>query len=169
MKPEIRDASLAAVLGAAALALPTLFHLAGLGSVFLPMFLPLSAAGFLLPLRLSLPLAAIVPLASFVLTGMPPLIVPPIGPIMMLEIGFLIVANRVLTRGLKWNLYVAAMIAVAADRAFYMAVLFVAASLLRLPRLTFSLTGVVSSLPGAVLLATIVPAGVTMIRGNRPS
>jgi hypothetical protein len=65
MKPELKDVSFAAVFGAVALALPTLFHAVGLGSAFLPMFLPLAAAGFLLPFRVAAPLAVIVPAVSF--------------------------------------------------------------------------------------------------------
>lgn len=162
--PELKDVSLAAAFGAAALALPIIFHAAGLGSAFLPMFLPLSAAGFLLPLAVSLPLAILVPLVSFGLTGMPPLLVPPIGPIMMLEMGFLMALNRGLSRGLGWNVYAAAAVAAIADRAFYLLLLYIASSLLGLPRLTFSLAGVVSSLPGTALLVTVVPAAVDRIR-----
>jgi len=164
VKPELKDVSLAAALGAAALALPMVFHASGLGSAFLPMFLPLSAAGFLVPLGVSLPLAALVPLVSFALTGMPPLIVPPVGPIMMLELGFLMTLNRGLAKGLGWNVFVAAAVAAVADRTFYLLLLYIASSLLHLPRLTFSLAGVVSSLPGTVLLVTVVPAAVDRIR-----
>ena len=169
MKPELKDVSLASVFGAAALALPVLFHVVGLGSAFLPMFLPLSAAGFLLPFRVAAPLAVIVPAVSFVLTGMPPMTVPPIGPIIMLEIGFLMAANRFLAAKAKLNIFVAAAIAAVADRLFYLALLFLAATVLKLPRLVFSLSGLVTSLPGTILLVTAVPAIVQILRKHRIS
>jgi hypothetical protein len=169
MKPELKDVSFAAVFGAVALALPTLFHAVGLGSAFLPMFLPLAAAGFLLPFRVAAPLAVIVPAVSFVLTGMPPMIVPPIGPIMMLEIGVLMGLNRWLFRTLKWNVFIAAAVAAAADRVFYLGLLYLAATVLKLPRLTFSIAGMVKSLPGVILLVTIVPAATKILDRNRVS
>jgi len=160
---------MASVFGAVALALPVLFHTIGLGSAFLPMFLPLSVAGFLLPFRVAAPLAVIVPAASFVLTGMPPMAVPPIGPIMMLEIGFLLAMNRWLYKGLKLNIFISAAIAAIADRLFYLALLYLAATVLKLPRLAFSLSGVAKSLPGAILLVTAVPSIVKILQKNRVS
>ncbi|HNQ81753.1 MAG TPA: hypothetical protein PLL55_02835 [Candidatus Aminicenantes bacterium] len=164
MKPELKDVSTAAVFGAAALALPVLFHALGLGSAFLPMFLPLSAAGFLLPYRAAGPLAVIVPAASFAMTGMPPMTVPPTGPIMMLELAFLMAANRFLHRRLKIGVFPAAAAAAVAERLFYLGLLFLAASVLRLPRLAFSLAALVKSLPGTILLLTAVPAVVKLIQ-----
>jgi len=169
MKPELRDVSLASVFGAAALALPVLFHALGLGAAFLPMFLPLSAAGFLLPFRVAGPLAVAVPAASFILTGMPPMAVPPTGPIMMLELGFLMAANRVLHHRLKLNIFLAAALATLAERLFYLGLLYLAATVLRLPRIAFSLAGLVKSLPGTILLLTAVPAIVTVVRKHRIS
>lgn len=169
MKPELRDVSLASVFGAAALALPVLFHALGLGAAFLPMFLPLSAAGFLLPFRVAGPLAVAVPAMSFVLTGMPPMTVPPTGPIMMLELGFLMAANRWLFARLKINIFLAAAISTVAERLFYLALLYLAATVLRLPRTVFSLAGLAGSLPGTILLLSAVPATVKVIRGHRIS
>jgi hypothetical protein len=167
MKPALKDVSLAAVFGAAALALPPLFHALGLGSAFLPMFLPLSAAGFILPFRAAVPLAVIVPVLSFTLTGMPPMIVPPIGPIMMIEIGLLMGLNRLFFKALRWNPFPAAAAAAVIDRAAYLGLLFLAASVLHLPRLAFSVSGLVRSLPGFLLLVTVVPAAVRILDRNR--
>ncbi len=167
MKPALKDVSLASVFGAVALALPLLFHAVGLGSAFLPMFLPLSAAGFILPFRVAAPLAVIVPVLSFTLTGMPPMIVPPIGPIMMIELGLLMGLNRLLYKTLRWNLFLAAAVAVVVDRAAYLGLLFLAASVLHLPRLAFSASGLVRSLPGVLLLVTLVPAVVRILEKSR--
>ena len=169
MSVELRDVSLAAVFGAAALALPVVFHALGLGPAFLPMFLPLSAAGFLLPFRVSGPLAVVVPAVSFVLTGMPPMTIPPTGPIMMIELAFLMAANRTLHTRLKLNIFLAAAIATLAERGFYLALLFLAATVLRLPRIAFSLAALVRSLPGTILLISAIPAIVLSVRKHRIS
>ena len=64
-----------------------------------------AVTGFLLPGRAACPLAVIVPAASFALTGMPPMTVPPTGPIMMLELAFLMAANRFLHSRLKIGVF----------------------------------------------------------------
>ena len=106
----------------------------------------------------------IVPAASFAMTGMPPMTIPPTGPIMMLELAFLMAANRFLHRRLKISVFPAAAAAAVAERLFYLGLLFLAASVLRLPRLAFSLAALVKSLPGTILLLTAVPAVVKLIQ-----
>ncbi len=53
-------------------ALPHVFHLAGLGPVFLPMFLPIVLVAMTMELPLVLLVAITTPLISFWTTGMPP-------------------------------------------------------------------------------------------------
>ena len=53
-------------------ALPHVFHLAGLGAVFLPMFLPLVLVAMTMDLPFILLVAITTPLVSFAATGMPP-------------------------------------------------------------------------------------------------
>jgi hypothetical protein len=77
--------------------------------------------------------------------------------------------NRWLFRTLKWNVFIAAAVAAAADRVFYLGLLYLAATVLKLPRLTFSIAGMVKSLPGAILLVTIVPAATKILDRNRVS
>jgi hypothetical protein len=57
----------------AALTAGTLCHrfAPGLGIVLMPMFWPLAALSALVPMKWSLPTAALVPFVSFALTGMP--------------------------------------------------------------------------------------------------
>ncbi len=81
-----RALAFSAIFGAAALLLPTLFHLVTLGPAFLPMYLPLVTLAFLVPPRSALGTALLVPLLSALLTGMPPLF-PPIALLMSLELG----------------------------------------------------------------------------------
>lgn len=52
--------------------IPMLFHAAGLGPVFLPMFWPMAMGGFFLPAGLGAVMGGLTPLLSSMMTGMPP-------------------------------------------------------------------------------------------------
>ena len=65
--------------------LPLVFHAVGLGSIFLPMHIPVLLAGFILGPCCGMLTGIISPLISSLLTGMPP-VSPPILPIMAIEL-----------------------------------------------------------------------------------
>ena len=75
----MRNLVLSVVFAAVALAAGTLCHrfAPGIGLVLMPMFWPLAVLSAKVPLKWSVPTAAIVPFVSFALTGMPayPLVV----------------------------------------------------------------------------------------------
>ena len=77
---ELKQIPLTALFAALAVALPQFFHMLGLGAVFLPMFLPVTAGAMLLSWKFAFTLALIAPITSWLITGMPP-IVPPILPV----------------------------------------------------------------------------------------
>lgn len=154
----------AALFGALAIVFPILFHALSLGHVFMPMFIPIAVASFLLPLRLSLTLGVFVPVISSILTGMPPLIVPPIGILMIVELTTLAALNWLFFNKLKLPLMIAPIPAVIINRAIYLALVFVMAKALHLPQFTFSLYSIVKTTPGVVLLVTLVPISVLALR-----
>ncbi|HET6438583.1 MAG TPA: hypothetical protein VFG59_11010 [Anaeromyxobacter sp.] len=80
-----RELALSGVFGAAALVLPFLFHLAHLGSLFMPMYLPLVTLAFLVRPGPAAVTALVTPLLSAALTGMPPFY-PPVAVCMALEL-----------------------------------------------------------------------------------
>lgn len=83
---RMRDHAYCGLFGALSLALPTLFHALGLaGPMFLPMYWPLVTLAFLVPTGRAVLVAASVPLASSVLTGMP-LPWPPLAAVMSVEL-----------------------------------------------------------------------------------
>lgn len=83
---RMRDHAYCGLFGALSLALPTLFHALGLaGPMFLPMYWPLVTLAFLVPTGRAVLVAASVPLASSVLTGMP-LPWPPLVAVMSVEL-----------------------------------------------------------------------------------
>jgi ubiquinone/menaquinone biosynthesis C-methylase UbiE len=83
-----RELIYAGMLGAAALLLPPLFHIVHLGSVFLPMYLPLMTLAFLVGPGPAVITAGLVPLLSALTTGMPPWY-PPVAPAMALELSIM--------------------------------------------------------------------------------
>lgn len=155
--PTIRELVFAATFAAISISLPVLFHLLSLGSTFLPMFLPISMAAFILPLRLSISVAIVAPFISSVLTGMPPLAIPPIGIVMILELIVLCFLNYILYQKFKLNIFLAATIAVLIDRIFYLFMSYMLAEVLKLPQMTFAFYSIIKTLPGCILLITIIP------------
>ncbi len=83
-----RDLAYCGLFGAAALLLPVLFHLVHLGHVFMPMYLPLVTLAFLVRPLPAATTAAITPVLSGAVTGMPPLY-PPIAAFMGIELAFM--------------------------------------------------------------------------------
>lgn len=153
-----RQLILVGFFGAMAVALPFLFHLISLGKEFLPLFIPIAIASFLLELRYSMPLCVLVPVLSFFLTGMPPILVPPIGIIMMVELLVMVACNRTFYGKFHWNIYFSAFLAIFIDRLVYLAILFFVADILKLPKMTFTLYAFIKSMPGIVLLIALVPS-----------
>jgi hypothetical protein len=80
-----RELAFAGLFGAAALALPVLFHLVHLGHVFMPMYIPLMVLPFFVRWGMSGLTALMIPMISALLTGMPPLM-PPVAPVMAIEL-----------------------------------------------------------------------------------
>lgn len=83
MRP--REYAYGGIFGALALVMPFFFHLLHLGPLFLPMYLPLLALAFFVRPRASVLTAAVVPILSGCLTGMPPFY-PPIAPVKSIEL-----------------------------------------------------------------------------------
>jgi hypothetical protein len=152
----LRHMVVAAVVIALGLALPPVFHLAGLGSKFLPMLLPLLLGGFLLPLRWALLAGAVTPWISALLTGMPPLY-PPVAALMSVEGAVLGGAAAAVYRRGRGNLWAALAAAVVLGRASAAALSWLAASWFHLPPLLTGVAVILQGLPGTVLQLVLVP------------
>mgnify|MGYP000908412253 FL=1 len=66
------------------IALPMMFHVLGLGSVFLPMHIPVLLSGFFVDIPYAFAVGAITPMLSSMMTGMPPAF--PVMPYMVFEL-----------------------------------------------------------------------------------
>ena len=156
MRP--RDLAYSALFGAAALLLPTLFHLVHLGHVFMPMYLPLVALAFFVgPLAAALT-GLLVPLLSGAVTGMPPFY-PPIAVCMALELasmGALIAgAKRIWPRA---NDIVVLVPVLVLGRILNVGLAYASALLVHLPPAFVAGLSLLSGWPGIALMVVVVPA-----------
>ena len=83
-----RELAYGGLFGAAALALPFLFHLLHLGHIFMPMYSPVMALAFFVRALTAGIVGLLVPVLSALTTGMPPLF-PPVAVAMAAELGLM--------------------------------------------------------------------------------
>jgi len=164
---ELRQIPLSALFIASGIVLPPVFHLAGLGATFLPMFLPVLLGGMLLTWRFALLTAIITPLASWPLTGMPP-IVPPVLPVMLVELPLAAVLCSAIRVHLRKSVWLALLTAILADRLVLFLIASVFAPLFGWNHPLFSASIVISGLPGIGLQLIIIPPVMKMIRKKYP-
>ena len=151
-----REIAWGALFVALGLTFPILFHMVGLGPMFLPMFLPVLGAGLLLqPVQAAL-VGLVTPMLSAVLTGMPPL-APPMAPIMSVEGVVVAAVSGLLYQRLRWNIYLAAAVAVVAQRLVMALLIAALAPLFGLPGPLAAFGALAQGLPGVVLLIGPVP------------
>lgn len=168
-----REVVTAALFSALGVVVPILFHLVGLGRVFLPMHLPILAVGFFVSPLTAAAAGFVTPWASSFLTGMPPL---PTAVLMSLELPVLAATASVCYRFLKnkisqgtlagkiFTIWGSAVVAILARVIFDLVLLAeVVAPLLQLPAGSFGLIAVLSGAPGILLQLTVVPAIVLKI------
>lgn len=164
MRDSAHDVAVGGLFLALALALPPLFHLMGLGSVLLPMLLPVCSLGFLATWRIATTVGLLAPLISGLLTGMPPF-VPPIAFMMMVELSLLGLVPSLLYRTLRWNLWVALVLTLIFNRGVVFLLRFVVAEFFAIPGIAYSLATITAGLPGIVLMLVAVPLIVKTVEG----
>jgi hypothetical protein len=148
-----------AAMAAVALVLPVAFHSVGLGSKFLPMFLPLLLNGFLVPLPWALLTGAVVPVISSLTTGMPPLY-PPVAVEMAIEGAVLGSVAAAIYKGRPNRLWPALICALVAGRCMGFAAAWILARIFGLPAAFASLAMLIQGLPGVVLQLAVIPLAI---------
>lgn len=159
---DLRALVVSAVMASLALTLPLAFHVAGLGSAFLPMLLPLLLNAFLVPVRWALLTAALAPLASGLLTGMPPFY-PPVAVVMSVEAMVMAGAAGALFRWTNRRIWVAVIGAVILGRCTMLVLTWQLAGAFGLPKAFSAIASLVHGLPGIVLQCTVVPAALRLL------
>lgn len=156
---KIRQILIAATVAACGVIVPVLFHLLGLGSIFLPMFIPLAAGSFFLSPRFAFFTGAIVPLASSFLTGMPPLY-PPIAFIMTAELAVFCLLISLLRHHTRMHSLVIICIAIVTDRLLLLCLVALIMPAFHISAALFTAYDILKSFPGVILLIIITPATV---------
>jgi len=165
---QARELSLAGLLGALGLLLPVGFHALGWGGkIFLPMHLPIVAAGFVLGPATAAGLGLVVPLLSLALTGMPPL---PLAPLMSVELMVKAGVASLLYRVLRLPIWIALPVALVADWVVLALAVLLAAGFLNIKAgaLAYVAAVIVAGLPGTALQLAAVPAAVAAIERRLP-
>ena len=163
-RTESRELALGGLLGAAALLLPTVFHLVHLGSLFMPMYVPLCLLAFLVSARIAATTALIVPLMSGLLTSMPPFY-PPIAPVMSVELalmcGTIALAHARWPRCNEWMLLFPVLLA---GRILNFFLMYAVAEVMNLPSGFVAGLSFIAGWPGVVLMLVVIPPLVRMLK-----
>jgi hypothetical protein len=152
-----RELAYAGLFGAAAIALPAIFHLVQLGHLFMPMYLPLMALPFFVRWGMAGLTALVVPMLSAVITGMPP-VMPPVAPIMALELCFMAAILSLMRR--RWPsaspVFLLAPVLVA-GRFLNAGLMYAASTLLDLPAGFTAGISFIAGWPGLILMLAVIP------------
>lgn len=163
MKKKTFQLTLSAMFVALGVLFPMLFHGIGLGSVFLPLFWPLAAAAFFLELPIALAVAALIPIVSSLVSGMPP-VSPPILQVIVLELLLLAGTTVSLYSRTKWGLFWPLLIGLFLSRIFLFLIVTLIAPLFGLPPKVFSTAMVIQGMPGVLAILILVPIIVNRIK-----
>ncbi|MGD0590100.1 MAG: hypothetical protein ABSA44_04800 [Bacteroidota bacterium] len=159
-----RDIAYCAVFGAAAMLLPVIFHVFHLGSMFMPMYLPLVSLSFFVgPIPATLT-ALLLPLLSGAITGMPPFY-PPIAFIMSIELATMcgiIACVRMLLP--KLNELIILIPVLLLGRCIGIGLIYLMAILMKLPTEFVVGASLLSGWPGVILMIVAIPAIIRISR-----
>lgn len=165
---EIRQIPLTAIFAAFGIILPQFFHMLGIGSAFLPMFLPVALGSMILNWRFALSLAIICPLVSWLLTGMPPML-PPILPIMLVELSALAIVISIIHVHWKRPVWMALISGILVDRILLFLIVSIIAPLLGFTHPIFTYVLVLGGLPGILLQMVTIPLATKFIEQKFPN
>ncbi len=147
-----------AVLITFGLVLPVAFHLIGaMGSVFLPMHIPVLIAGLFLGTKAGFFTGIFTPIISSFMTGMPPMI--PTLPVMMAELGVYGLAGGYLYHRKKLPLIISLLSAMVLGRMAAVAIVYVLVLSIgiKLQPMIYLTGAVITGLPGIIIQLIFIP------------
>jgi hypothetical protein len=161
MKIRNRQITLTSLFIALCVIVPFLFHLVGLGMIFLPMFLPILLAGFLIEFRFALLVGLLGPVTSSLATGMPPFFPTAIsmtaeGMVAASVASFLFYTH-------KKSLWLALPVAIVAERITRVIMILLIFPIFGLPAKQWSIIEITATLPGIVLQLFLIPLVLFML------
>jgi hypothetical protein len=155
MKTTTRQITSIALMIALCIIVPVIFHFIGAGAMFLPMFLPILIAGFLIEFPFAILVGLLGPWISALATGMPPLF--PTALIMSVE-GLTVTAIvSYLYHKKEMPFWICLISGILMGRVSLVIVGFTIAPLLGLPGELFSIYKLAESLPGVLLQLILIP------------
>jgi len=162
-KIKIRHMIWGGIWGALALILPVIFHALGLGSLFMPMFIPILVAGYTLHWQVTLILSLLIPFLSSFLTGMPPMY-PPITPLMCLEFAVMTQIAYWTYQKMKWNIFFSLSLGFLVERGILVLYILFLSNIFHLPGEWLIWPAMIKNIPGIILNFIAVPILVTKIK-----
>jgi hypothetical protein len=163
---DLREISRAALVTAAGLALPWVFHALRLGHVFLPMYLPLLVGAFVLRPRTAVAAAAATPLVSAAATGMPPFF-PPVAAWMSVELGLMAGIAALVHRRRVLPPWAIVAVVLVVGRLAYALLVYGTGLWLDLPARAVTIVSLLAGWPGMILALVAVPAAVRLLERSR--
>lgn len=152
------DIAYCAVFGAAAILLPVIFHVFHLGSIFMPMYLPLVTLAFFVGPLPSALTALLLPLVSGAITGMPPFY-PPMAFIMSIELSIMCAIIGLLRKKLLKEKVLLILIPVLLlGRVIGVGLIYLMALFMKLPSNFVAGASLLSGWPGVILMIVAIPA-----------
>lgn len=153
---DLNNLLLCAIFSALGIIVPILFHVLGLGNVFLPMFLPLAVGAFFLSIENAAVLGIITPIVSGLLTGMPPFH-PPIVFVMTAELFVFCLLISLLCHKTRLPVLAVVIIALIAERLTQVFLYYFIMPHFGISSQAFSIYSIIKVLPGMVLILVITP------------
>lgn len=155
MKISTQQITLIALFIALCLLVPIVFHLVGLGKMFLPMFLPILLAGFMIKFPAATLVGLLGPWISALVIGMPPLF--PTALSMSVEGSVTSGLASYLHFNRRLPLWICIVFPIIAQRAARIIMLLLILPLFGLPAEALSIADFVYSFPGVILQLVVVP------------
>jgi hypothetical protein len=159
---DIHNLLIAVIFTVLGITIPMLFHLLGLGSIFLPMYIPLAIGSYLMNRTNAAMTGFFTPLISAALTGMPPFY-PPVAFIMMLQLTVFCLLISLL-KGRFRNPLLAFAPAIIADRLILAGLNFLILPLFALKPMLLTGYDLLKGLPGIILMLILIPLIVPQCR-----
>ena len=155
--------TLSALFMAIGILIPLLFHMIGVGSVFLPIFWPIAICGFFLPFQYTVIVAGLTPVLSSLMTGMPP---QPILTKMIFELIFLSGAiNLFYVKTRLGSLWIV-LIGIVLSRIVLLIGSAAIAPILGLPPEWYAIASLIKGIPGMIILLSMIPIIIRNIKGE---
>ncbi|HZX21283.1 MAG TPA: ECF transporter S component [Clostridia bacterium] len=169
MITDIKNMAKGALFIALGVSIPQLFHSIGMGSVFLPMHIPVLLAGFLAGPLTGIYVGILTPILSHLLTGMPPVAPIPILPIMVFELltyGFI---AGILYNKLRINIFVSLFSSMLAGRIMHGLVVYIILMFFNVKMqnpLIAVITAVETGIIGILIQIAVIPIIVKLLEGE---